>query len=125
MEDARRKQFLERESMLATQAKAERDDFLRIIERQKEEEQKERDLEEEKKRQLRNHANVVRQQISKNEQINQQNRLDYLEEGKKVRQKLEDERLKLEAIKQSKLNSIQDMGIEKKYQYELAKKKIV
>jgi hypothetical protein len=33
--------------------------------------------------------------------------------------------LKLEAIKQNKLNAIQSMGIEKKYQYELAKKKIV
>jgi len=51
--------------------------------------------------------------------------LDYLEEGKKVRQKLEDDRLKVEGIKQKKLNQIQDLGIEGKYQYELAKKKIV
>lgn len=125
LEAARRRQFLERESMLAQQAKAERDDFLRIIEGQKVAEQKERELEEEKKRQLRNHADVVRAQISKNQVTAQQERLDYMEEGKKVRQKLEEERLKLEAIKQSKLNAIQSMGIEKKYQYELAKKKIV
>lgn len=51
--------------------------------------------------------------------------MDYLEEGKKVRQKLEDDRLKVEGIKQKKLSQIQDMGIESKYQYELAKKKIV
>lgn len=125
LEAARRRQFLERESMLAQQAKAERDDFLRIIEGQKVAEQKERELEEEKKRQLRNHADVVRAQISKNQVTAQQERLDYMEEGKKVRQKLEEERLKLEAIKQSKLAAIQSMGIEKKYQYELAKKKIV
>lgn len=31
--------------MMAAQAKAERDDFLRIIERQKEEEEKERNME--------------------------------------------------------------------------------
>lgn len=111
--------------MLATQAKVERDDFLRIIERQKAEEQKERELEEEKKRQLRNHADVVRAQISKNQQLTEQQRLDYLEEGKKVRQKLEEDRQKLEAIKQQKLNNIAELGIEKKYQYELAKKKIV
>jgi len=48
-----------------------------------------------------------------------------LEEGKKVRQKLEDDRLKVEAIKQKKLGQIQDLGIEQKYQYELAKKKIL
>ncbi len=60
MDVARRRQFMERESMMAEQAKAERDDFLRIIERQKEDEQKERLLEEEKKKALRAHANVIR-----------------------------------------------------------------
>jgi hypothetical protein len=68
---------------------------------------------------------VVRNQIAKNASVKQQERLDYLEEGKKVRQKLEDDRLKVEAIKQKKLNQIQELGIEQKYQYELAKKKIV
>jgi hypothetical protein len=38
-----------------------------------------------------------------------------LEEGKKVRQKLEDDRLKVEAIKQKKLIEIQGLGIESKY----------
>jgi hypothetical protein len=60
LEVARKRQFLERESTMANQAKAERDDFLRIIQRQKEEEEKERQLEEEKKNALRNHANVIR-----------------------------------------------------------------
>lgn len=57
--------------------------------------------------------------------MTQQERLDYLEEGKKVRQKLEEERLKIEGIKQRKLNELQNLGVEQKYQYELAKKKIV
>lgn len=100
---ARRRQFNEREATLAAQAKAERDDFLRIIERQKEDECKERDLEDERQKQLRNHANVVRAQIAKNSTVKQQDRLDYLEEGKKVRAKLEDDRLKVEGIKQKKL----------------------
>jgi len=125
LEVARKRQFNEREHTLAAQAKAERDDFLRIIDRQKEDEQKERDLEHERQHQLRNHANVVRAQISKNDNVKQQDRLDYLEEGKKVRQKLEDDRLKVEAIKQKKLGTIQNLGIESKYQYELAKKKIL
>ena len=60
LEVARKRQFLEREATMANQAKAERDDFLRIIERQKEEEEKERQLDEEKKYALRNHANVIR-----------------------------------------------------------------
>ena len=60
MEVARKRQFNEREQMMAEQAKAERDDFLRIIERQKDEEQKERQLDEEKKRALKSHSNVIR-----------------------------------------------------------------
>lgn len=82
-------------------------------------------MERERQHQLRNHANVVRAQIAKNSSVAQQERLDYLEEGKKVRQKLEDDRLKVEAIKQKKLGQIQELGIEQKYQYELAKKKIL
>lgn len=42
-----------------------------------------------------------------------------------MRQKLEEDRLKVEGIKQRKLNELQDLGVEQKYQYELAKKKIV
>jgi len=60
LEVARKRQFQEREAMMATQAKAERDDFLRIIERQKEEEEKERNLEQEKKGTLKNHSTVIR-----------------------------------------------------------------
>lgn len=55
---------------------------------------------------------MVRAQIAKNASVKQQDRLDYLEEGKKVRQKLEDDRLKVEAIKQKKLGQIQGLGIE-------------
>ena len=45
---ARRKQFVEREVMLAQQAKAERDEFLRIIQKQKEQEDEERSLEQQR-----------------------------------------------------------------------------
>lgn len=41
--------------------------------------------------------------------------MDYLEEGRKVRQRLEDERLKVEGIKATKLNGLKDIGIEDKY----------
>lgn len=96
MDIARKKQFIEREQLMAEQAKAERDDFLRIIERQKEDEQKERALDDEKKSALKSHANVIRKQIEKNTEVKKQERLDYLEEGKRVRQRLEDERQKVE-----------------------------
>ena len=57
-------------------------------------------------------------------EVSKQDRLDYLEEGRKVRQRLEDERLKVEGIKVKKLNTLKEIGIEEKYQAELAKKRI-
>ena len=48
---------------------------------------------------MKKHAQQLRGQISNNEEKGKQERLDYLEEGKKVRQKIDDERKKIEAIK--------------------------
>jgi hypothetical protein len=111
--------------MLSQQAKLERDSFLRVIEEQQRAEQQERIIEDEKKMHLRNHATTIRAQISTNTEKGKADRLDYLEEGRKVRQKLEDEKMKVEGIKKQKLQGLKHIGIEDKYQAELAKKKIV
>lgn len=47
--------------------------------------------------------------------MKKQDRLDYLEEGRKVRQKLEEDRQKVEGIKQAKLHSLGKLGIDNKY----------
>jgi len=46
--------------MLAQQAKAERDEFLRIIQKQKEMEDEERQIEQQKQTAFRNHASTIR-----------------------------------------------------------------
>jgi len=94
---------MDREKRLAEQAKQERDEFLRIIEKQREVQEQEKRIEEEKKELMKKHSQQLRGQISNNEEKGKQDRLDYLEEGKKVRQKIVDERKKIEAIKQKKL----------------------
>jgi L-2-hydroxyglutarate oxidase LhgO len=99
MEEARQRQFLERESRLAEQAKQERDEFLRIIHKQKEVEEQERRIEEEKKEVLKKHSYQLRSQIQTNDEKTKQDRLDYLEEGRKIRHKIDEERTKIEAIK--------------------------
>ena len=68
---------------------------------------------------------VFSDQIGMNAEVKKQNRLDYLEEGRKVRQKAEDERLKVEGIKKSKLEGLKQLGIESKYQADLSKKRIL
>ena len=60
LEQARKKQFLEKEIMYAEQAKAERDAFLKVIEKQKEEEENEKQVEAEKNSAFRNHATSIR-----------------------------------------------------------------
>ena len=65
-----------------------------------------------------------RDQIGINAELKKQQRLDYLEEGRKVRQKIEDERLKVEGIKAQKLQGLRDIGIADKYQADLSKKRI-
>jgi len=48
-----------------------------------------------------------------------------LEEGRKVRSKIEEEKRKIEAIKQKKLEDLNQLEIPDKYKAELAKKKIL
>lgn len=98
---------------------------MRIIQKQKEVEEQERRIEEEKKEILKKHSTQLRSQIQINDEKGKQERLDYLEEGRKVRQKIEEEKRKIEAIKQKKLNELNNLEIPDKYKAELAKKKIM
>ena len=68
---------------------------------------------------------MFRDQIGMNSETTKQARLDYLEEGRKVRQRIEDERLKVERIKADKLRGLVNLGIEGKYQADLSKKRIL
>lgn len=73
---------------------------------------------------LKKHSQQLRTQIQVNDEKSKQDRLDYLEEGRKVRQKIDEERRKIEAIKMKKLNELNELNIPEKYTAELAKKKI-
>ena len=124
MEAARQSQFSEKERRMAEIAKQERDEYLRIIQTQKEEEMKDTEIDNEKKNILRDHANQIRSQITQNEEVKKQERLDYLEEGRKIRKQLDDEKERLLRIKEKKLNDLAHLGIPDKYKTELSKKKI-
>ena len=62
------------------------------IQKQKQIEQQERKVEEDKRQALVEHSKKIRGQISTNEGLKNQERMDYLEEGRKVREKIEGER---------------------------------
>lgn len=124
LEVARKKQFLEREIMMAEQAKAERDSFLRVIEKQRQSEEHDRQLDDERRKAKLSHAQCIKDQILNNGDVKKLNRLDFMEEGRKLRAKMDGERVKIESIKIQKLGSLQEIGIEEKYQAELARKKV-
>jgi hypothetical protein len=124
LELARQTQFEEKERRMAEQAKQERDEYLRIISKQKEEEMREALIEEEKNNILKVHSNQLRSQITQNEEVKKQERLDHLEEGRKVRQEQLEEKMRLEQIKKKKIGELNQLGIPKKYTTDLSKKKI-
>lgn len=103
MEEARHRQFKEQDERLAEQAKAERDEFIKVIQKQKEDEEAEKKLAEERVEALRTHQKTIQSMIGKNDEVRKQDRLDYLEEGKKTRDKITAEREKIQQIKNAKL----------------------
>lgn len=56
LEESRKKQFSDKENVLAEQAKQERDEFLKIISSQKSDEEKEKRIEEQKRRAFFDHS---------------------------------------------------------------------
>jgi len=98
LKQARQKQFSEKQSSLAEQARIEREDYMNQIQRQKQFEAQEKKIEEEKRKALVNHSYKIREQISTNESKAKQDRLDYLEEGRKVRENVQNEREKIKGI---------------------------
>ena len=84
----------------------------------------EKRVEEQKKQALVEHSKKIRNQISTNEAGKKQDRLDYLEEGRKVRENIQNERVKIGDIKKAKIDELKNLGIDNKYLYELQKKTV-
>ena len=123
--ERRRIQALEKERRLEDQAKLDRDEFQRIVVGQKEERDLESKLHQEKKQKTKEHAEELRKQIVLHEELKAQEKRDYLEEGKKLRDNLLQQKTFIEDIKETKLNDLKIYGIPEKYQYDLTKKKII
>ena len=117
-------QSLEKERRLQEQAKQERDEFQKIIASQKAGRENELNMEFAKSMRVKDHNDQLKKQIAVHEEKKRQERREFLEEGKKVRDKLAEEKKLLEIIKNQKLEELIDMGIASKYTAELARKRI-
>lgn len=124
LEKARQKQFQEKAAALAEQARVEREDYMHQIQKQKQVELQERKVEEDRKQALIDHSFKIRGQIAINEDLKKQDRLDFLEQGRKVREKIDMEREKIKDIQQAKIEELKEAGIDNKYLYEINKKTV-
>lgn len=123
--EARKLQSLEKEIRLQEQARADRDEFQKIIMNQKIERDLEIKIEQERLAKIQEHASELKKQMALNEEKKLQQRRTLLEDGKKVKDKLLHEKRTLENLKLQKMSELRATGVSDKYQVALAKKKIV
>jgi len=124
LHEARVQQKKEKERRLEFVAKGERSEFDRIVQVQREAQA----VEEEKECQMKDarykHRRDVQEQIGKNEGRRRQERLDYLEEGRKLRKEIEKEKSHLLNIKDRKVQELRTAGVPDKYLTELMRHKV-
>ena len=123
--EARKLQSLEKEKMLQEQAKHNRDEFHKVIVQQKLERDLEIKVEQDRKALVMDHANQLKKQMALNEEKAKQDNRNRLEEGKKIKDKLANEKKILEKLKQEKITELKSHDITEKYLSDLLKKKMV
>jgi len=124
LHEARVQQKKEKERRLEYVAKAEREEFDRIVHVQREAEAVEVEKEQQMMDARYKHRRDVQEQISKNEACRRQERLDYLEEGRKLRKEIEKEKSHLHDIKNRKIHEMRESGVPEKYLTELQRHKV-
>eukprot|EP00657_Telonema_sp_P-1_P007364 TRINITY_DN27184_c0_g1_i1.p1 TRINITY_DN27184_c0_g1~~TRINITY_DN27184_c0_g1_i1.p1 ORF type:complete len:511 (+),score=238.17 TRINITY_DN27184_c0_g1_i1:212-1744(+) len=124
LSEARTQQKKEKERRLEYVAKAEREEFDRILKVQRDAAAVEFEKERQKEEAKTSWRNDLIKQIDKNQGESRQARAQYLEEGRKLRKEISKEKAHLEKIKERKIQELQHMGIPDKYLLELARHKI-
>lgn len=122
--EARKQQKKEKERRLEHVAKAEREEFDRILKVQRDAAAVEHEKERQKEDAKTSWRNDLISQIDKNAAEARQSRLQYLEEGRKLRKEIASEKTHLERIKERKIEELSQMGIPDKYLIQLAQHKL-
>ena len=110
--------------MKVQMAESDRQEFVRIIESQKKEEEREKQMEAERCAALLRHKKTIQHQMSKNDDNTKQTRLDYLEDGKRSRDQIDEHRNRIQQIKAGKVDYLHNLNIDNKYKVELQAYKI-
>ena len=122
---ANERQKIDKELKLAEQAKQEQEEYEKIVQRQLEEIEQERRIAEERKRMRYEHNFELQKMIKLREEKNKLEQREVLEEGRKIRQKNDGYREKMERIKQEKIKELKALNVQPKYIADLERFKIV
>jgi hypothetical protein len=120
---AREMQMREKAALLAEQARAEKEEFDRIIAVQKDEEQRELGTRTREVSQSRANADALRRQITEVEENRRKARRDFLDEGNRQRAERREREALVDAIRMQKVVELEGMSVPKQYRQELLKKK--
>lgn len=124
LEEARKKQFLEKDQLLKEQAKKDRELTLWANQKHKEAEEVERKENQHKKMALLQNKTTLLQQIDRNNRRKKELDLEYQEDGKRQKEVLKEKIDKLVNIQHDKVNVLKQEGIAEKYMRELQNHKI-
>ena len=117
-------QKLQKRNQLAEQARQEQAEYERIIQRQLEEMEKENRIEEERKRMRYENTKDLKKMIKLREEKEKLEAKEILEEGRKIKQKNDDWKRRMEKIKQEKIQKLKDLNVEPIYIADLERYKI-
>ena len=117
-------QKAEREVRLAEQAKYEKEEYEKILESQIRSQEDERRKEEERVKLRYDHNGELRRQIKEREELEKQKKREYLEEGRKMKQKVLGIKQNIERIKEEKLAELKSLNVQDKYVTPLVKYKL-
>lgn len=121
---ANEQQKAEREVKLAEQAKFEKEEYQKILESQLKAQEDERRKEEERVKLRYDHNGELRRQIKEREEYEKQSKREYLEEGRKMKQKVLGIKQHIERIKEEKLAELKSLNVQDKYVTPLVKYKL-
>lgn len=120
--EARTQQMKQKEHFLAVQAQRERADFERVLRAQQELIEKQKREEDEIVNKRTEFNKGIRSQIREKEQVRIAERSKFFEEGIKLDEEARQRKLKLEEVKQRKLQELRDAGIHEKYLAQIERK---
>ncbi|XP_075048145.1 cilia- and flagella-associated protein 45 [Mixophyes fleayi] len=111
----RLEQVAQKEHFLAVQAQRERVEFDRVLRAQHELAERQLKEQEEKNSKLMKHAAQLRRQVREHEQQQVMARIGFFEEGKKLAEEARQRKVRLDEIKQKKLEELRMAGLPDKY----------